>query len=116
MDFEERPFGPFARNLSLTRAGDVTLLPTPGHTPGHLSVAVRDGDRLILLAGDVSYSEGLLLEDVADGVTGDVATARRTMALVRELAAAEPLVYLPSHDPQAVARLEARQAVAGTSR
>jgi N-acyl homoserine lactone hydrolase len=116
VDFETRPFGPFARSLALTRAGDVTLLPTPGHTPGHLSVAVRDGDRVILLAGDVSYTEGLLLEDVADGVTTDVAGARRTMALVRELAAAEPVVYLPSHDPQAVARLQDRRAVTAASR
>jgi N-acyl homoserine lactone hydrolase len=116
VDFEPRPFGPFARSLALTRAGDVTLLPTPGHTPGHLSVAVRDGDRVILLAGDVSYTEGLLLEDVADGVTTDVAGARRTMALMRELAAAEPVVYLPSHDPQAVARLQDRRAVTAASR
>jgi glyoxylase-like metal-dependent hydrolase (beta-lactamase superfamily II) len=116
VDFEHRPFGPFARSLTLTRAGDVTLLPTPGHTPGHLSVAVRDGDRVILLAGDVSYTEGLLLEDVADGVTTDVAGARRAMALVRELAAAEPVVYLPSHDPQAVARLQERRAVTAASR
>ena len=116
VDFEARPFGPFARSLALTRADDVTLLPTPGHTPGHLSVAVRDGDRVIVLAGDVSYTEGLLLEDVADGVTGDVAGARRTMALVRELAAAESLVYLPSHDPQSVERLEARRAVPASSR
>jgi glyoxylase-like metal-dependent hydrolase (beta-lactamase superfamily II) len=116
VDFEQRAFGPFARSLALTRAGDVTLLPTPGHTPGHLSVAVRDGDRVILLAGDVSYTEGLLLEDVADGVTTDVAGARRAMALVRELAAAEPVVYLPSHDPQAVARLQERRAVTAASR
>jgi N-acyl homoserine lactone hydrolase len=116
VDFEHRPFGPFARSLALTRAADVTLLPTPGHTPGHLSVAVRDGDRVILLAGDVSYTEGLLLEDVPDGVTTDVAGARRAMALVRELAAAEPVVYLPSHDPQAVARLQERRAVTTASR
>ena len=77
---------------------------------------MRDGDRVILLAGDVSYTEGLLLEDVADGVTGDVAGARRTMALVGELAAAESVVYLPSHDPQSVERLEARRAVPASSR
>jgi hypothetical protein len=38
------------------------------------------------------------------------------MALVRELAAAEPVVYLPSHDPQAVARLQERRAVTAASR
>src|SRR5215216_2085332 len=36
-----RPFGPFPASTALTAAGDVHLLPTPGHTPGHLSVALE---------------------------------------------------------------------------
>ncbi len=98
-------FGPFAHSLPLTAAGDVVLLPTPGHTPGHASVAVRLQDRVVLLAGDTSYTQRLLLDDAADGVTQDPATARRTLALIRALAASEPTVYLPSHDPDSTRRL-----------
>jgi N-acyl homoserine lactone hydrolase len=54
VDFDEGAFGPFA--TSQTLAEGVTLVPTPGHTPGHLSVAVRTEDRLVLLAGDTSYT------------------------------------------------------------
>lgn len=104
-------FGPFAHSLPLTRAGDVVLLPTPGHTPGHASVAVRLDGGLVLLAGDTTYTQQLLLDDAADGVTQDPATARRTLGLIRALAASEPLVYLPSHDPESVARLERMEAV-----
>jgi glyoxylase-like metal-dependent hydrolase (beta-lactamase superfamily II) len=108
VDFpEDAPFGPFPTSRSLTRAGDVTLLPTPGHTPGHVSVAVRAGDHLVLLAGDTSYTQQLMLDGVADGVTNDAATARDTLRRLRELTRAQPTVYLPSHDPDAARRLQA---------
>src|SRR5262249_6675605 len=73
LDFEDRPYGPFMRSLSLTKAGDVVLVPTPGHTRGHLSVVVQDGSHAVFLAGDTSYTQGLLLEQVPDGVGPDEA-------------------------------------------
>ena len=42
--FEGPALGPFERTRVLTQAGDVFLVPTEGHTPGHMSVAVRTGD------------------------------------------------------------------------
>lgn len=110
VEFGDRPLGPFPRTHALTEAGDVVLVPTPGHTPGHMSVAVDAGERLILLAGDTSYTQELMLDGTADGVTDDPGAARRTLGLVRELAAARPTVYLPSHDPDAVRRLAAGEA------
>jgi glyoxylase-like metal-dependent hydrolase (beta-lactamase superfamily II) len=56
---ESRPYGPFEKQMSLTRAGDVVILPTPGHTPGHVSVLVK-GQPSFFLAGDTSYTEELL--------------------------------------------------------
>jgi glyoxylase-like metal-dependent hydrolase (beta-lactamase superfamily II) len=38
-------------------APGVRLLPTPGHTPGHQSVVVSDGDEVVVLAGDVFLHE-----------------------------------------------------------
>jgi glyoxylase-like metal-dependent hydrolase (beta-lactamase superfamily II) len=109
----ERPFGPFPRSTPLTAAGDVHLLPTPGHTPGHLSVALEDGATVLLFAADASYSEKLLIDGVADGVSPDPATARATLARIRQLAAERPTVYLPTHDAAAVTRLTRRQVVPG---
>lgn len=110
VEFGARPLGPFTHSVALTVAGDVSLVPTPGHTPGHMSVAVEAGERLVLLAGDTSYTQRLMLDGTADGVTDDPATARRTLGLIRELAAARPTVYLPSHDPDAARRLAAGEA------
>jgi N-acyl homoserine lactone hydrolase len=104
-----RPFGPFPESTTLTAAGDVHLLPTPGHTPGHLSVALDDGDTVFLFAADASYTEGLMLAGVADGVSPDPAAARATLARLQRLVSERRVVYLPSHDPAAPTRLARRQ-------
>jgi glyoxylase-like metal-dependent hydrolase (beta-lactamase superfamily II) len=106
-----RPFGPFPASMALTAAGDVHLLATPGHTPGHLSVALETGDTVFLFAGDASYSEELMLHGVVDGVAHDPAAARTTLKRVQQLVSDRPTVYLPTHDPAAVARLTQRQVV-----
>ena len=110
--WQDTRLGPFARSMPLTQAADVVAVATPGHTPGHLSVIVRDGAQQIMLAGDTSYLESTMLSGAIDGVSPDEAVARATLADIRTLAAERPTVYLPSHDPQAAARLLARQVVA----
>jgi N-acyl homoserine lactone hydrolase len=105
------PFESFVQSTTLTQAGDVHLLPTPGHTPGHMSVAVEDRDQVIVLAGDASYTEQNMLDGVNDGVSPSMKAARDSLARLRRLASTRPTVYLPSHDPGSAARLAARQTV-----
>lgn len=109
VEFGPRPFGPFEASMPLTRAGDVHVVPTPGHTPGHVSVAVEEGDSVVFLAGDASYTERLMLAGIADGVSPDAATARETLGRIRELTAQRPTVYLPTHDPDGPRRLARRE-------
>jgi glyoxylase-like metal-dependent hydrolase (beta-lactamase superfamily II) len=112
--FEPRPFGPFPERMPLTSGGDVFVVPTPGHTPGHVSVVV-EGPVSVFIAGDTSYTEDLLRDGVVDGVSPDEAVARQTMARIRELARERPLVYLPSHDPESAERLAAGRTLAPPS-
>ena len=102
--FESLAFGPFRERMSLTRRGDVFVVPTPGHTPGHVSVIVQ-GAPSIFIAGDTSYTEELLKQGVVDGVSPDEGVARQTNQRILALAREQPLVYLPSHDPQSADRL-----------
>lgn len=98
----------------LTEAGDVRIVPTPGHTAGHLSVLVDEGPRTLFLAGDASYTERNLIDGKVDGVSsvgGGEATAARTLRAIREFAVTRPTVYLPSHDPDAGQRLADRRVV-----
>jgi N-acyl homoserine lactone hydrolase len=110
-DFGERPFGPFPQSLPLTEAGDVTIVATRGHTKGHVSVVVEEDDQSVFLAGDTSYSQSLMVDGAIDGVTPDVRGARETLDRIREFTRLQPVVYLPSHDPEAGERLAARATV-----
>jgi len=102
--FEKKAFGPFQESMSLTKKGDVLILPTPGHTPNHVS-AVVCGTTNYLLAGDASYDQSHLLADKVDGVSPNEEISRGTMNNIVALAREMPLVYLPSHDIESAARL-----------
>lgn len=79
--------------------GSMILLPTPGHTPGSLSMLIRrEGWAPIFLAGDLTYEARLLDEDVTPG-TGDHTALLESFAKVRKLKDRLPdLVIVPSHD------------------
>jgi N-acyl homoserine lactone hydrolase len=109
VDFLDRPYGPFAHSLTLTQGGDVVLVPTPGHTRGHLSVVVQETDRAVVLAGDTSYTQGLLLAHALDGVGPDELQEHATHRRILQLAQSMPTVYLPTHDPESAERLAQRQ-------
>jgi N-acyl homoserine lactone hydrolase len=111
VDLPPVEFGPFPASLPLTEAGDVTLVPVPGHTPGQLAVIVEDDGHSVFLAGDSSYTEDAMLRGAADGVGADDDAERRTHERIRAYAAATPTVYLPSHDPDTDVRLAARRVV-----
>lgn len=111
IDFRPEPFGPFPESLALTEAGDVHLVPTGGHTPGHLSVVLEEEEGSIFFAGDASYTEELMLEGAVDGVSPDEEAARQTLERVRAYAQTGPTIYLPSHDPGSAERLATRRAV-----
>lgn len=108
VDFQPVSFGPFPTSCALTQAGDVLLVPTAGHSAGHLSVLLVGSEQTIVFAGDVSYSQDLLMRQVVDGVSPDEAQARQTLRRMLTFAQSTPTVYLPSHDPEAAQRLAQR--------
>jgi len=98
--------GPFTHGHDLFGDGSLVLLPTPGHTPGSLSMLVRRPGRLpLLMVGDLTYDDTLLGEGKLPGV-GSKRLMRSATVSVNALRAALPgLVVLPAHDPGAVDRL-----------
>jgi N-acyl homoserine lactone hydrolase len=111
IDLRPEPFGPFPESMPLTEAGDVRVVPTPGHTPTHVSVVVDEGEQVLFLAGDTSYTEELMLDGAIDGVAPNPKAAQQTLERIQTLARERPTVYLPTHDPGAAERLERRQPV-----
>jgi N-acyl homoserine lactone hydrolase len=109
IELDPEPFGPFPQSLRLTEAGDVTLVPVPGHTPGQIGLLVDEGDHSVFLAGDSSYTQDLMLRGKVDGVGADDEAERLTHERIRAFAAATPTVYLVAHDPDTGTRLAGRR-------
>jgi N-acyl homoserine lactone hydrolase len=104
IDLDGGPVGAFARSTAI--ADGVHVVATPGHTGGHVSVLVDQGDHHVLLAGDVAYDTAQLQAVQVDGVSPKARVARNTMHMVLAHARQHPTVVLPSHDPESAARLE----------
>ncbi len=103
--FEPKALGPFDRIHRVASDGSVVIVPTPGHTPGHVSVIVADGDVHYFLAGDTTYAQQALLSEQVDGVSGSESVAIQTMQTIRQYARSQPMIYLPTHDPVSGHRL-----------
>ena len=83
VDLDGAPLGPFEATHDLLGDGRLVLVPTPGHTPSHVSLLVRDDSRTFLLAGDLAR------------------TAAEVRELAPELAAwcdSESVTVLTAHD------------------
>jgi glyoxylase-like metal-dependent hydrolase (beta-lactamase superfamily II) len=94
--------GPFGTGHDLFGDGSLVLLPTPGHTPGSLSMLVRRPGRTpLLLVGDLTYDADLLAAGEIPGV-GKKSQLRSMVADVNALRTELPgLTILAAHDPAA---------------
>jgi N-acyl homoserine lactone hydrolase len=106
------PFGAFLRSRALSDDGRIVAVDTPGHTPGHISViCVDDAGRHVMLAGDATDSLEQLHARRADAVAPDTKVHVATLESILAHCAHHPTVYLPSHDPESAARLDAATTV-----
>jgi glyoxylase-like metal-dependent hydrolase (beta-lactamase superfamily II) len=103
---EDSATAPFTLAHDVMRDGSLLLLPTPGHTPGSMSMLLRsEGLPPMLFVGDVTYDVRLLAADRIPGV-GDATGLHDTTRRVNRLAARYPgVVLLAAHDPAAYSLL-----------
>jgi N-acyl homoserine lactone hydrolase len=109
IDFEtgSEPWGGFAQTVDLFEDGTVRLISTPGHTLGHLSVAVRAATGVRLLVGDAAYTMRNIDRQELPYRNADAAAAAATLAaLARHRAAHPDTLFIPTHDQQAWEALE----------
>ncbi len=82
----------------------VSVIPTPGHVPGHQSVSVRLGREQVLVCGDAIYShEAMELE--AWSAHAEPAQARESGYALRHIAYDRGARLLYGHDPVQVRRM-----------
>jgi N-acyl homoserine lactone hydrolase len=110
--FDGGAFGAFAQSRALSADGRIIAVPTPGHTPGHISViCVDDSGRHVILAGDATDTLEQLHARRADAIAPDTQVHVRTLETILAHCAEYPSVYLPSHDPGSLARFAAATTV-----
>jgi glyoxylase-like metal-dependent hydrolase (beta-lactamase superfamily II) len=105
----DNPYFSFRQSMAITSDKKVMVVGTSGHVANHLSVIVEIEGIHYFVAGDTSYTEENLLKLIPDGVgTGQ---SRSTLQSILSFTAANPTIYLPSHDPQVPYRMENKKIV-----
>jgi N-acyl homoserine lactone hydrolase len=107
---EDAALGPFAQSARITRDGAICVIPTPGHTPHHISVVAETDRSRIVFTGDATYSDENFRAGVIDGVAPDDAQARASLSRLTALAAERATLILPAHDTISPLRLAAWEA------
>jgi N-acyl homoserine lactone hydrolase len=79
--------------------GSVTLVSTPGHTPGHQSLLVHlRSSGFIVLSGDVVHLEENFKESIVPSLNTNKAQSIASMERVRQLIAAYKATFFINHD------------------
>jgi N-acyl homoserine lactone hydrolase len=95
VDFHGAPVGPFPASFDLVGDGRLLLLPTPGHTPGHVALLARDAANGYLCAGDMAR-DAQELHDRAPGVAEYCRREAITVLTAHDARAAELIASNPS--------------------
>jgi len=101
--------GPFNQSFTLTQAGDVHIVPTPGHTMGHQSVILQDEGFTYFFGADTSFDLTSLLNSIIDAPAYNAHKVLETRQRILDFAQDTPLVYLTTHDYQTPIRLQNKE-------
>jgi glyoxylase-like metal-dependent hydrolase (beta-lactamase superfamily II) len=79
--------------------GSLTLVSTPGHTPGHQALLVHLANSgFVILSGDVAHLEDNFEQDIVPSLNTDKAESIASMERIRRLMAAYKAALFINHD------------------
>ena len=97
----------FSKSMPVTKDGKVIIVATPGHVANHISVIAEVDGLYYFLAGDTSYTQDNLLNEVPDGIgTIEIVNTLKNIVNFSKL---KPTIYLPAHDPQVPNRIKNKE-------
>jgi N-acyl homoserine lactone hydrolase len=108
IDYVPERIGSFDQSFPLTKAGDVRIVPTPGHTLGHQSVLLQDEGLTYFFGGDSSFDLLSLMNDIIDAPAFDANRTRETRQKILDYALDTPTIYMTTHDLETGRRLQQR--------
>ena len=81
--------------------GSVTLVSTPGHTPGHQSLLVHlKNSGFIILSGDVAHTEENFKKDIVPSLNTDKEKSIASMDKIRQMIATYKAKFFINHDKE----------------
>ena len=87
--------------------GSVTLVATPGHTPGHQSLLVHlEKSGFVVLSGDVAHSEENFEKNIVPSLNTNKAESIASMEKVRQLIATYKATLFINHDKSQTDKLK----------
>jgi N-acyl homoserine lactone hydrolase len=96
----DRKVRPLDGDLDVFGDGSVTILATPGHTPGHQSLMVHlKKAGWVILGGDVSHLAENYDADVVPKMNIDEAASHASMARIKRIVADRKATLWINHDP-----------------
>ena len=76
--FDSGAFSGFSESMDYFGDGSVVLVPTPGHSPGHMSVSVQMDENRVFMTGDTLYTlRHLAVDEVRQIMLGGEDTQRQ---------------------------------------
>jgi N-acyl homoserine lactone hydrolase len=94
--------GPFERAVDVFGDGALTLVSTPGHTAGHLSLIVRTQAREVLLSADAAYTLGTIRAGERPFLTHNRSTFEHSLHQIQTYDRDNPdALIIPGHDMSA---------------
>ena len=87
--------------------GSVTLVSTPGHTPGSQSLLVHlKNSGFIILSGDVAHSEKNFRKDIVPTINTDKAASIASMEKIRQMISTYKAMFFINHDKEQTDKLK----------
>jgi glyoxylase-like metal-dependent hydrolase (beta-lactamase superfamily II) len=96
----------FDKALYVTKAKDIVLVQTPGHTWHHCSVILKTEQCHIFFGADVCYEQQQVINEKYSGANASHKLAKDTYSKVRSFCRDHKTVFIPSHEAAAAGRLE----------
>lgn len=89
----------FSIGFDLFDDGAIKIYPTPGHTPGHLSILVRlENSSPMFLTSDSCYTEENLNDNIPPGLVWGEAESIKTLDFIKKMQT-ENIEIIVGHDP-----------------
>lgn len=89
----------FSTAFDLFDDGTIKIYPTPGHTPGHLSVLINlENSRPMFLTSDSCYTEENLNDNIPPGLVWNEAESIQTLEFIKKLQT-DNIEIIVGHDP-----------------